>query len=661
MIFQSLKTRFALAFLLLLIILAVQAPVVYNIAQRIEEIDNQLELVSEMGRDMVDIAFILNNHILNNDESLENVFQERMREFQGNMAALRRGGGDVRPISGEEPLQKVSILEKKWGETQAAFNKGMEIGDTINIKRRLVYDTSYPVVTAMTDTINKYIAAGHQAGLEENISVAGVERARTLTMSFEMARYISESEKEHVVQYKEKIVKTMKEFEQSLDDLINGNDKAGIKAPPTGEIRDNLKMVKETWEKRKEALNYILENRDRYRQIFSDIESVHIREMVKYAEDLLNALGGEAKGAIGNLLNFVVVAVVIAVILVGGIMFSGNKYALQPLLSLSDLVEEYAQGDMRRRLDCKIRFFGKEIRDEVAVLIERIDKMVDGMSGIIRKIINSSDSVSSASTQLAATFEQIGRGIDNQSDQAAQVSTAMEELNATVSEVAKHSLEASQGSQSAKDLAEKGEQVVQQTIDRIKGIEKSVADIGSVVEGLGSKSNEIGAIVGVIDDIADQTNLLALNAAIEAARAGEQGRGFAVVADEVRKLAEKTQHATKEIGSMIFAIQEGTSKAVASMGEGKKKVLEGVGSAQEAGESLRKIKMGVQKVADMITHIATATEEEHAATEEVNLSMSKIAEVIKETSSGVKQVSSAVEDLSRLALDLKDLVAKFKV
>lgn len=658
--FQSLKTRFTIAFLLLVVILAVQAPIVYNIAQKIGEIDDQREKVSEIGRDILDIAFILNSHIMNNDESLESIFQENMREFQGDMTTLRQGSGSIKPISGEESLQKVSIIEKKWQDTQSAFNKGMEVGDTLNIKRRHVYDTSYPVVTAMTETINKYIAAGH-VGLEENISMAGVERARTMTMTFEMSRYISESDKTLVAQYKEKIVKAMQDFEKTLEDLILGNDKAGIKPPPTEDIKEALKKVKEAWEKRKESLNYILENRDRYRQIFSDIEKVHIREMVKYSTDLLGSLGGEAKGAIENLLYIVVVGVVIAVILVGGIMFSGNKYALQPLLSLSDLVAEYANGDMRRRLNVKIKFFGMEIRDEVAILIERIDKMADGMSEIIRKIIHSSESVSSASTQLAATFEQIGKGIDNQSDQATLVSTAMEELNATVSEVAKHSMEASQGSQSAKNLAEKGELVVQHTIDRIKGIEKSVADLGSVVEGLGSKSNEIGAIVGVIDDIADQTNLLALNAAIEAARAGEQGRGFAVVADEVRKLAEKTQHATKEIGSMILAIQEGTGKAVASMGEGKKKVLEGVGSAEEAGEALRNIKMGVEKVADMITHIATATEEEHAATEEVNMNMSKIAEVIKETSSGVQQVSSAVEDLSKLALDLKDLVAKFKV
>jgi methyl-accepting chemotaxis protein len=658
--FQSLKTRFTIAFLLLVVILAVQAPIVHNIAQKIEIIDNQREEVSKIGRDILDIAFILNSHIMNNDESLESIFQENMRGFQGDMATLRQGNGSIKPISGEEPLQKVSILEKKWQDTQAAFNKGMEVGDTLNIKRRHVYDTSYPVVTAMTEIINKYIAAGH-VGLEENISMAGMERARTLTITFEMSRYISESDKTLVAQYKEKMVKTMQDFEKTLEDLILGNDKAGIKPPPTEDIREVLKKVKETWEKRKESLNYILENRDRYRQAFSDIEKVHIREMVKYSTDLLGSLEGEAKGAIENLLYIVVVGVAIAVILVAGIMFSGNKYALQPLLSLSDLVAEYANGDMRRRLNCKIKFFGMEIRDEVAILIERIDKMADGMSEIIRKIIHSSESVSSASTQLAATFEQIGKGIDNQSDQATLVSTAMEELNATVSEVAKHSMEASQGSQSAKNLAEKGELVVHHTIERIKGIEKSVADLGSVVEGLGSKSNEIGAIVGVIDDIADQTNLLALNAAIEAARAGEQGRGFAVVADEVRKLAEKTQHATKEIGSMILAIQEGTGKAVASMGEGKKKVLEGVGSAEEAGEALRNIKMGVEKVADMITHIATATEEEHAATEEVNMNMSKIAEVIKETSSGVQQVSSAVEDLSKLALDLKELVAKFKV
>jgi methyl-accepting chemotaxis protein len=181
------------------------------------------------------------------------------------------------------------------------------------------------------------------------------------------------------------------------------------------------------------------------------------------------------------------------------------------------------------------------------------------------------------------------------------------------------------------------------------------------VQELGVSSDQIGEIIGVIDEIADQTNLLALNAAIEAARAGEQGRGFAVVADEVRKLAERTTKATKEIATMIKNIQVETRSAVEAMQAGTKQVEEGVESTTQAGTSLKEIIQVSEQVGEMITHIATAATQQSTATEQVNVNVENISKISQESAAGAQQSAKACHDLSGLALDLQNLVGQFKL
>jgi methyl-accepting chemotaxis protein len=194
---------------------------------------------------------------------------------------------------------------------------------------------------------------------------------------------------------------------------------------------------------------------------------------------------------------------------------------------------------------------------------------------------------------------------------------------------------------------------------------KRIADVvnrsAETVKALGNSSNQIGEIIVVIDDIADQTNLLALNAAIEAARAGEQGRGFAVVADEVRKLAERTTKATKEISGMIKSIQADTAGAVSSMEEGTHEVDSGIKLADRAGASLREIVGMIQNLTDMVAQIASASEQQSSASEQISKNVDAISKVTGETASGTQQVARAAEDLNRLTENLQQLVSKFKL
>ncbi len=203
--------------------------------------------------------------------------------------------------------------------------------------------------------------------------------------------------------------------------------------------------------------------------------------------------------------------------------------------------------------------------------------------------------------------------------------------------------------------------IVEDTLTRMRSIASSVRETAQKVQELGSRSDQIGKIVGVIDDIADQTNLLALNAAIEAARAGEQGRGFAVVADEVRKLAERTTKATKEIAEMIQSVQTETRGAVEKMQSGTQQVEKGVEVTAKAGESLKQIIGQADHVGEMVTHIATAATEQSSATEQVNANMEQINKLVAESAEGAQQSARACEQLSSLALELQNLVSRFKL
>jgi methyl-accepting chemotaxis protein len=252
-------------------------------------------------------------------------------------------------------------------------------------------------------------------------------------------------------------------------------------------------------------------------------------------------------------------------------------------------------------------------------------------------------------------------GSQEQSSQAGEVATAVGQMTATILETSKNADNATAAAKNAGNIAKEGGKVVDETVKGMIRIADVVKKSAETVQALGKSSDQIGEIVQVIDDIADQTNLLALNAAIEAARAGEQGRGFAVVADEVRKLAERTTKATKEIAGMIKQIQKDTGDAVVSMQQGTVEVENGKQLADKAGKSLKEIIHGSDEVVDIITQVATASQEQSAAAEQISQNIEAISNVTHESATGIQQIARASEDLNRLTSDLQNLVSNFKI
>ncbi|MGA8406945.1 MAG: methyl-accepting chemotaxis protein [Candidatus Acidiferrales bacterium] len=298
--------------------------------------------------------------------------------------------------------------------------------------------------------------------------------------------------------------------------------------------------------------------------------------------------------------------------------------------------------------------------DELGDLARAINGMQNSLRETITSVSSGAERIATASEELSASASQQAAGAETQKDQTHQVATAMQEMSSTVQQVSENSNKASEASRKAADTARQGGSIVEDTLAKMRAIADSVGQTAKKVQELGKSSNQIGEIIGVIDDIADQTNLLALNAAIEAARAGEQGRGFAVVADEVRKLAERTSKATKEITQMIQSIQTETKSAVEAMESGTKQVELGVESTTQAGTSLHEIIKTSEQVGDMVMLIATAATEQASASDEINGNIEQIAKITQETAAGAGESAKAIHELSNLATDLQSLVSKFK-
>ncbi|NDV19627.1 DUF3365 domain-containing protein [Pseudodesulfovibrio sp. JC047] len=266
------------------------------------------------------------------------------------------------------------------------------------------------------------------------------------------------------------------------------------------------------------------------------------------------------------------------------------------------------------------------------------------------------EQVTSAADELSSQSDQVSKGADVQRDLTTQTATAMEEMNATVLEVARNSANSADSAANAKEQAQEGAVVVREATTAIRDVYELTATLKDSMDKLGVQTTDIGQIMNVIEDIADQTNLLALNAAIEAARAGEAGRGFAVVADEVRKLAEKTMDATKEVGDAIQAIQNGAAANIKSVDTAALAVEQATELANQSGESLDRIVAFADETSGQVQSIATAAEEQSAASEEINRAVDDINEIASETAEGMNQSAEAINELARLSNELRTLI-----
>ncbi len=327
----------------------------------------------------------------------------------------------------------------------------------------------------------------------------------------------------------------------------------------------------------------------------------------------------------------------------------------RPIAEIASNLNEIAEGEGNLNVSLEAKS-----EDEVGQLAHGFNKFVEKIRATIVTVNSSTAQLSAASEELSAVTVQTNQNVLQQQSEVEQVAAAMNEMAATVNEVAGNASQAADAAQQAMDATTSGRRVVEQTVETINGLAGEVGRAAEAIQTVESDSENISTILDVIKGIAEQTNLLALNAAIEAARAGEQGRGFAVVADEVRTLASRTQQSTAEIEGMIVSLQEGSRNAVAVMQHSSEQAQLGVQQVSEAGDALNLITQAVGVINDMNALIASAAEEQSSVAEEMNRNVSSINQLADQTADGSQQTAAASEQLARLASDLQQLMGQFR-
>lgn len=409
------------------------------------------------------------------------------------------------------------------------------------------------------------------------------------------------------------------------------------------------KMAKAYIEGGPETGNRMMGDFDKTAEALSKVLEPFVKEQTDTMEirmgEIIHSVSGIQTGVIIICLILISISVIIG-------WFISNSIAV-PLNESKKTADLLANGDLLVNIN-------EDRGDEFGQLQHAMKNMADNLKRIIEELTGLSSTVASSSEELSATTEQINSAISDQSSQLEQSSAATIEVSQTIIEVAKNASDASDAAKESVGIANEGKTVVEQTVSSMLKIAENVETSSRSIGELGESSKKIGDIIDVINDIASQTNLLALNAAIEAARAGEQGRGFAVVADEVRKLAEKTAKATEEITAMINKIQQDTDVSVQSMNKNLSVAEEGVVLASKAKESLDRIVSASERCLDQVNSIAAASEQQSSAVEEVSSSIEHIASNFMTSKEAVSQINQSAIALSQVSNELRSLISWFK-
>jgi methyl-accepting chemotaxis protein len=397
---------------------------------------------------------------------------------------------------------------------------------------------------------------------------------------------------------------------------------------------DNVDLVHEEWIDLKE-------------KIFKDIDSLAARQK-KIAEELY----ARKEKVITRVISIVLIAMGISIIAFLAVSAMIVRSISKPINRVVMASREVAEGNLSRRINVISR-------DEMGFMAETLNNMIAKLNNIFTGISENICLITRQSENLSLFSEEMRKAVKNESSHIEQVASATEEMSQTTLDMAKNALSSSESAKVSFNTAERGMSIVEEVVKDIQSLASEINSASEKLMGLGERSKEIGEILSVIQDIADQTNLLALNAAIEAARAGEQGRGFAVVADEVRKLAEKTASATDDIAEKIKAIQDETELTISVMKQGTDAVNASVEKAANAGSALREIVGSSGEVMDMIQRIATATEEQSSMTEQVSQSMDVVANIVKDNAGKVESLTELSAELLEIANRLQTQIGQF--
>ncbi|OPX56037.1 Methyl-accepting chemotaxis protein [Oceanospirillum multiglobuliferum] len=479
----------------------------------------------------------------------------------------------------------------------------------------------------------------------QTINVAGRQRMLSQKIAKEALLVAAKIENEAVLR------KTMQLFEQSHRDIVNGNVEQGMNPITNPAVLSQMQKVEGLWRDYSALVErYIANPNAELTQALHKSSPVILVEMNKAVIMMTEEANSTIKAML--MTAFMCILGIVFLVIMGRIF--GLRLLMDNITRLQKRLSHVGQGDFTHRFEVM------HTDNEVGKMFAAYNNMITQVSSLVENARQAAERTSRHAKSVVKATADAEAGVTRQYNDIDQVATAMNEMSATVHEVAQNATQAAEAAQTADVEARNGIAVVRNSVDQIHAMASQLNSTAAVLDTLEQESDEIGKVLEVITGIAEQTNLLALNAAIEAARAGEQGRGFAVVADEVRTLAQRTQASTLEIKAIIERLQSQARKAVSSMEESSKLADNSVEQAEKAADALEHIANAVDTISSMNTLIATAAEEQSQVAGEIDQRIVNISDVAEQTQNDSKEVVKATEQIQNEISDLNKLIAQFK-
>ncbi len=421
-------------------------------------------------------------------------------------------------------------------------------------------------------------------------------------------------------------------------------------------ILRTIEEVEGVWHRFELAAQNLLQaevNSDAYWRAYENVLT-GANELRAVSNELTSQFAAHALRNQQRVFWLVILMAALSMLIFGATYLILNRAIIEPVTRLVDVANRIAQGDLTQTTTVS----GKS---EIAMLANALNTVSSNLNSMVSKIKSAARNLTDSTSRIVEVSRQMETGLERQAGQTQAVAGSMEQMEETSREMSQHADEAAGAAAQASEVAVEGGEIVRRSIDGMVQVSGTVTESAKKVEELARHSEQIDQIVTVIDDIANQTNLLALNAAIEAARAGEQGRGFAVVADEVRGLANRTTEATREIAEMVKVIQAGTEAAVVSMEAGRKEAEHGVEMANQAGASLEQIVQMVGELSSRIERIAAASRSQSEVTHKVTTNVAAVAEISEQTEQDARLCAASSNELAKLAGELRGMVEQFRI